>query len=148
MHGWHPKVPLNTVEISRMTQDQVAEWEREHKETTAMDNLRYLSSSGDLTSSSGDLGLTQRQGQIELAEKTRTQAGANIQANPEASGHGLQPPLRHPRDRPSSQTLQFVQTRRLHPHPRFKSQQRPIARGESRKQQTLGALPSRRHQPH
>jgi transposase InsO family protein len=31
MHGWQPKVPLNTVEISRMTQDQVAEWEREHK---------------------------------------------------------------------------------------------------------------------
>jgi hypothetical protein len=25
MHGWHPKVPLNTVEISRITQDQVAE---------------------------------------------------------------------------------------------------------------------------
>jgi hypothetical protein len=81
MHGWHPKVPLNTVEISRMTQDQVAEWEREHKETTtAVDNLRYLSSSGDLTSSSGDLGLNQRQGQIELAEKTRAQAEANIQA--------------------------------------------------------------------
>jgi hypothetical protein len=64
-----------------MTQDQVAEWEREHKETTtAVDNLRYLSSSGDLTSSSGDLGLNQEQGQIELADKTRAQAGANIQA--------------------------------------------------------------------
>jgi len=74
LHGWHLKVPLNTVEIPRLTEEQMTELEREKEETaTAADNLRYLSSSEELV-------LSQRQDQIELAERIRAQAGANIQA--------------------------------------------------------------------
>jgi len=73
LHGWHPKIPLNTVEIPRLTREQISEMELEERETNAAaDNLCSLSSP-DKT------GLSQRQRQIDQAEQDRAQARANIQ---------------------------------------------------------------------
>ena len=73
LHGWHPKIPLNTVEIPRLTREQISEMELEERETNAAaDNLCSLSSPDET-------GLSQRQRQIDQAEQDRAQAGANIQ---------------------------------------------------------------------
>jgi len=76
--GWASKLPSVVRGYNMSTQasttQSMTELERENQEiVTAADNLRYLSSSEEL-------GLSQRQDQIELAERTRAQAGANIQA--------------------------------------------------------------------